>query len=144
MFLDDLHHSIGIRRLFEGLTKFFVVKELGDVGEGVEMFLKLTLRNEKEHDEVDRLIIERIEVHTGSGSPKGADHFINKVSRSVWNSNTETDSGAHRRFALFNDGSDGFPMFGLDFSSGDEDIDQLVNGFPAIGRLQIGDNLLAV
>ena len=62
MSLDDFHHRIGVGRRFKRLTKIFVVKEFCDVGQCVKMFLKLALRNEKEHDEIDGLIVERVEV----------------------------------------------------------------------------------
>ena len=58
MLADDLEHRIRIRRVFERLTEFGFVQKFGDVGESMEMFLKLTLGNEKKHDEVDRLVVE--------------------------------------------------------------------------------------
>ena len=51
VFFDDAEHRFGIRSFLKGLTKFFFVKQLGDVGQRVKMFLKLALGHEKKHDE---------------------------------------------------------------------------------------------
>ena len=56
---DGLEHRVGIGGLFQGVAEFGFVEELGDVGESMEMFLKLTLRHQEQHDQVHRLIVER-------------------------------------------------------------------------------------
>ena len=64
--LDDFHHRLGVGGLFEGGTEIFIVQKLGDVGEGMKMFLKLALGNEKKHDEMDGLVIEGVKVHSAA------------------------------------------------------------------------------
>ena len=59
---DDLQHFIRVRSLFEGLAKFCPVQQLGDIGQGVKMFLELALRHQEQHDEVDRLIVQCVKV----------------------------------------------------------------------------------
>ena len=64
LFLDRLKHGLRIGGLLEGLTKFGLVKHLGDVGKGMEVLLKLALGNEEKHDKVDGLIVQGIEIHS--------------------------------------------------------------------------------
>jgi len=139
---DDLEHGGGVGRLFEGLTKFSAVEEFGDIGESVEVFLELALGNEEKHDEIDRLVVEGIEIDAFFGAPKSANDFIDEIGRGMGNTNAETDASAHRRFALFDDGGDGVVMFGFDFARGDEVVNELVDGFPAVARVHAGNNLL--
>lgn len=60
--LDDPEHRLRVAGFFQGLAEFLFVKELCDVGQSVEMLLELPLRDKKEHDEIDRLVVEGIEV----------------------------------------------------------------------------------
>lgn len=60
--LDDPVHFFRVFGLFQGLAELLFVKELGDVCEGVQMFLELSLRDEKEHDQIDGLIVQGVEV----------------------------------------------------------------------------------
>ena len=71
-----------------------------------------------------------------------ADDFVDQIGRGVRNADAEADAGAHGGFALLDDGGDGVAMLGLDFAGGHEVVDQFINGLPAIGRLQIRDDLL--
>jgi len=41
--------GFGIGRFFKGFAEISLMEQLGDVGEGVEVFLKLALGNEEEH-----------------------------------------------------------------------------------------------
>ena len=63
VFADDGEHGVGVGRFFERFAEISLVQKFGDVGERVEMFLKLTLRDEKEHDELHGLIVERIKIN---------------------------------------------------------------------------------
>ena len=65
---DDLEHRVGVRSLFEGLTEICFVEQLGDIGQRVQVFLKLALRYKEEHYQVDRLIIQGIEADAFLGS----------------------------------------------------------------------------
>ena len=55
------------------------MEQLGDVGEGVEMFLKLALGNQKQHDEFDRLVIKRVEVDALFRAAERADDLVNQI-----------------------------------------------------------------
>ena len=43
------------------------------------MFLELTLWNQEQYDEADRLIVQSIEIDPFSGSSKRSDHFIDQI-----------------------------------------------------------------
>ena len=62
LFLDHAQHGFGVGGLFEGLTEFGFVQNLGNVGKSMEVLLKLTLGNEEKHDEIYGLIVEGIKV----------------------------------------------------------------------------------
>ena len=142
MLLDDREHGFAVGRLFQGLAKIGAVEEFGDVGERVEVFLELALRHEEEHDEIDRLIVQGVKVHAFLGSAERADDFVNQVRRGVRDADAESDAGAHRRLALLDDGGDRIVMLGFDLAGHHEVADQLVNGLPAISRLQIREDLV--
>ena len=139
---DYFEHGFGVGGLLEGGAKFGFVQELGDVRQRVEMFLKLALRHEEQHDEVHGLIVERIEINAFAGATQGADDFTDEIRAGVGDADAETDAGAHGGFALLDDGGDGVVMLGFNLARADEIFDQLVNGLPAVGSLQIGDDLL--
>jgi hypothetical protein len=64
LILDHAQHGLGISGLFQGLAKFGLVQNLGDVGEGVKMLLKLALGHQEKHDEVHWLVVKRVKVDT--------------------------------------------------------------------------------
>jgi len=142
MLANNLQHGFGVGGLFEGGAEFRFVQEFRDVREGVQVFLELTLRDEKEHDEIHRLIIERVEINTLARAAERADDFGDEIRAGVRDANAETDARAHGGFALFDHGGDGVVMLGFDFAGADEVFDQLVDRLPAVSRLQIGDDLL--
>ena len=142
IFLDDFVHGRGIGGFFERLAKFFFVKQLGDAGEGVEVFLELALGNEEKHDEVDGLVVEGVEIHAALGTAKSADDFLDEVRGGVRDADAETDARAHGGFAFLDDGGNGVAVFGLDFAGGDEVVDQLVDGQPAVGSLQFRQDII--
>ncbi len=92
---DDVDHCFGIGSLFERETKFFEVQKLGYIGQGVKVFLKLALRNEKEHDQIDRLVVQCLEVDSLSRATKCADNFLDQFGRCMRDADAESDSGAH-------------------------------------------------
>ena len=142
LLFDGAQHRFGVGSLFEGLTEFCFVKNLGDVGERVEMFLKLTLGNEEKHDEIYGLIVERVEVDTFLRATESTDDFGDQIGRCVGNADAETDARAHGSFALLDHCGDGLAMLWLDFSCGDEVVDKFVNRLPTVGSLQICEDLI--
>ena len=66
LFADNAQHRLGIRRLFQRLPELGFVQKFGDVGKRVEMFLELALWHKEKHDELDRLVVERVEIHAGA------------------------------------------------------------------------------
>src|SRR5579884_1031188 len=60
VFLDDLEHGACIGGFLERLAKFFFVQQLRDVRQRVQMLLELALRHEEQHDQVHRLIVQRL------------------------------------------------------------------------------------
>jgi hypothetical protein len=140
-FADDAEHGFGVRGFFEGLAKFHFVQELGYVGQGMEMFLKLSLRYQEEHDELDGLIVQRVEVDAFIGTTEGADDFRNQIRGGVGDTDAEPNARAHGRLALFDGGGDGIAVSGINFAGGHEIINQLVNGLPAVGGAQFRNDL---
>ena len=140
--LDDAHHRGGVGSGFEGLAKIFVVQKFCDIGEGVEVFLELALGNEEKHDEFHGLVVEGVKLHAAARAAEGTDNIVDEIGGSVGNANAETDAGAHRVFALFDDGGDLVAMFGFNFAARDEQIDQFVDGLPASGSAQVGFDLI--
>src|SRR5438105_4172110 len=55
--LDNSEHRGGVRRLHQGLAKFGPMQVLGNVGQRVQMFLKLPLWHQEKHCQVHRLIV---------------------------------------------------------------------------------------
>src|SRR5512138_1610868 len=98
--LDNIEHGLGVGSFFERLPKFLFVQQLGDLGERVEMLLKLALGNEEEHDERDRLVVERVEVDALLRPAKGANDFTDQVGRGVRNANAKPDARAHGSLSL--------------------------------------------
>lgn len=56
----------------------------------------------------------------------------------------KADAGAHRCFALLDDGRHSLAMLRFDLSGAYEITDEFINGFPPVGCLQIWIDLLAV
>ena len=71
-----------------------------------------------------------------------ADDFLDQIRGGVRDADAEADAGAHGGLALFDDGGDGVAVAGLDLAGGHQIADQFVNGLPAVGGAQIGDDLL--
>ena len=132
VFPDDVKHRLGVRRLFERLSEIGLVEKFGDVGQRVKVLLKLALRHQEQHDELYRLIVERIEAHAFLRTAQRADNFKNQIGRGMRNADAESNAGAHGSLALFDGGGHGVAIIGLDFARGDEIANQLVNRFPAI------------
>ena len=109
---DDLEHGVGIGGLFEGLAEFGFVQQLGDVGQGVEVLLELALRHQEEHDQVDRLVVQGVEVHALLRAAQRADHLVDQVGRGVRDADAKADAGAHGGLALLDHRGDGLAMFG--------------------------------
>ena len=65
------------------------------LAKSMEMFLKLTLGNQKEHYELHRLIVERVEVDAFARAAQRADYFKNQIRRSVRNTDAEADARGH-------------------------------------------------
>ena len=119
-----------------------VVQKFGDIGESMKMFLKLALRNQKEHDEIHGLIVERVEVDSFFRAAERTDDFINQIGGGVGDADAEPDAGAHRSFPFLDDGSNRLAMFGFDFPCDNKVVDQFIDGFPSGGSLQIGKDLI--
>src|SRR6267378_3771816 len=59
------------------------------------------------------------------------------------NGNTEADPGAHRFFALFERSQNSITIFRFDLVTRDQQIHQLNDGVPALGRLHFRDDLIS-
>jgi len=139
---DDREHAFGVGGGFERLAEFGLVQQLRDVGERVEMLLKLSLRHQEEHDQVHRLVVQRVEVHPGLRTAERPNDLGDQLGGGVRDADAKPDARAHGGLALLYHGGDGVLVLRFDFSGGDEVVDQLVDGQPAVRRLQIGDDLL--
>jgi len=119
-----------------------VVQEFCDRGKGAEMGLKLILRDDEEHNEPDRRIIERVELDALGRATESRDYFRDRVGRRMRNGNPKTDPCAHRFLALLERGEDGVAAGGIDFPQADEQVNQLDDRGPAFRRFHLGNDLL--
>lgn len=138
---DDPVDGFGIGRGGEGVTEIGVVKVLGDVGQGVEMLLELALGNQEQDHQLDRLIVERLELHAGRRAAEDADDLGDEIGDGVRNTDAEADAGAHRLFALLDDRGDVLAVFGRNSARRHQLFDEFVDRLPAIGRPHLGDDL---
>ena len=129
---NDLDHTVGIGRLLQSQSELFIVKQLGDIGQGVQMLLELTLGNQEKHDKIDGLIVQGVKIDPLFGASKRSDDFLDQIGGGMGNANSEADARAHGRFALLDDRGDGLTVFSLDLAVGDEIVNQFVNRFPAV------------
>src|SRR5437870_5276411 len=61
----------------------------------------------------------------------------------MWNGNAEADAGAHGFFPLFQRSENSIAIFLFDLGARDQQIHQLNNGVPALGRLHFRDDLIS-
>ncbi len=64
------------------------------------MSLKLVLGHDEQNDEFNRRVIESVEFNTRCRSSERRDDIVNPIRGAMRNGNAETDSRAHRFFAL--------------------------------------------
>ncbi len=122
--------------MLERLAELFIVQQLGDVRQRVQVFLKLALRHEKQHHQIHRLIIQRLKIDTLGRAPQRADDFVDEISGGVRDADAEADAGAHRVLAFLYRVDDGLAILGGDGATGHKLVDQFVNRLPAIRGLQ--------
>ena len=89
----------------------------------MKMLLKLSLRHKEEHDQIDRLIVQRVEIDALGRAAQCADDFLDQVRRGVGNADAKTYAGAHGGLALFDHGDDGVATFRPNFMSCDQVLD---------------------
>ncbi len=106
------------------------------------MGLELILRHDEEDDEFHRRIVERVEFDPCGGAAKGSHYLLDAIGRGVRNGDAKTDAGAHRFLALLQGGEDAVAILRFDLAQTDEQIDQLDDGGPTLGRLHLRDDLL--
>ena len=61
------------------MAEFGFMKQLGDIGKGVEVFLELALGHQEQHHELDRLIVQGVETNALFGTAESADNLVNQV-----------------------------------------------------------------
>ena len=106
------------------------------------MRLELVLGNDKENDELDREIVERIELDPGAGAAKGGDHLGYSVGRGMRNRNPKADPRAHCFLASAQGGKDNIAVALFDFAKTYKHIDELDNCRPSLGRLHFWNYLI--
>src|SRR5438094_277292 len=107
------------------------------------MRLKLIFGNDEKDHELHRRVVECVEFDPGAGTAKRRHHFFQPVRGAVRNGNTEADAGAHRFFALFERSENSITIFRFDLAARDQQIHQLNDGVPALGRLHFRDDLIS-
>ena len=106
------------------------------------MCLKLIFWHNEKDDELHRRVVERIEFDPAGRSSKCGHDFVEAVGGAMGNGDAESDAGAHGFLALFERSQNAFAVLGFYFAETNEEIDQLDNGRPTVGRLHLGDDLL--
>src|SRR5262245_28799605 len=91
---------------------------------------------------MDWLIVERVKVYSLCRPTESADHFVDQIGRGVWDSDAESDAGAHGSLALFDDCGDLLPVFRFDLAAFDQTPDQLIDRLPAISRFEFDYDLV--
>ncbi len=59
------------------------------------MLLKLALGNQEQHNQIDWLVIQGIEIDAFFRAAKRADYFINQIGGGMRNADSKPDAGAH-------------------------------------------------
>ena len=95
MFANDGQHAVGIGGFFQGFAEIGFVEQFGTVGERVEVFLELALRDEEQHDELHGLVIEGIEVDPLGGAAERADDLVDQIRGGMRNADAETNARGH-------------------------------------------------
>ena len=55
------------------------MQELGNIGQRMQVLLELALGNQKEHDEIYRLIVQGVKTVSLFRAPQRADDFVNQI-----------------------------------------------------------------
>ena len=139
----DRQNFVGRFRAGETFANGAIVQKFGDRSQRAQMGLKLILRHDEKHDEFHRRIIERVEldpVRTIGRRPRPlprcrSDEACGMAMPKpmpvlIVSSRCLSEARMLSRSA------------GLDLAQADEQIDQLDDGRPTLGRLHLGDDLL--
>ena len=105
------------------------------------MCLKLVLGHDEKDDELDRRVIERVELNAFARAAKSSHHFVEPIRGTMGNGNSETDAGAHRFLALFECRQNPVAVFWFDLTARDQQIHQLDDRVPAFRRFHLWDDL---
>jgi len=119
-----------------------IIQKLGDRRERAEVGLKLVLRHNEKDDEFDWRAVERIELDPLRRTSKGGDDLGDRVGGGMRNGDPKTDAGAHGFLPLFQGRKNAIPAGWIDFLLSHEQINQLDDGGPALGRLHLRNDLL--
>ena len=128
--------------MLQGSTKFLGFEEPSDISNGVQVLLEAPLRHEEEENECYRLAVEGVEGDSLLGAAQGGDGLGDCVGSGVWNTDAETDAGAHGAFAFENGAGDCFAMRGLHRCGFDKPVEQGIDGAPTVGGGKGGDDLV--
>ncbi len=101
MRFDDFDHGLGVRSLLERLAEFFIMEQLGNIGQGVKVLLELPLGDQKKHDQIDRLIIQRVKINPLRERPKRPDHFLDQIGGGMRDADAKADARCSWRTRVF-------------------------------------------
>jgi len=118
---DGVEDRLGVGCLFEGLAEFASMKQLGDVRQGVKMLLELTLRHQKERDQLHGLVVQGIEVEPFARAAEGAGDLVDEVGGGVGDADAENRCRLLIEMSRFlHGGGDGLTVLWFDLPSLDQ------------------------
>ncbi len=121
---------------------FAVGEHFRDGGEGPQMEVVVLSRDDEEDDEMDRGVIECLEVDADFRPAEDGDHVIEMVRERVGNRDAGANTGADLLFASF-ESSEHFIVLGSrKLAGGDEMLDQLRDRRPVLRRLHVEEDLV--
>src|SRR5436190_23245620 len=106
------------------------------------MHLKLIFLHDEKDNEFYRRIIQRIKLDPGCRSSKSGHNLLDAIRFAVRDGDAEPDAGAHGFLTLFERRQNGVTVGRLDLAEVDQQIHQLDDGRPTLGRLHLRDDLL--
>jgi hypothetical protein len=80
-------------------TELFIIKHAGQHGQKFEMILAGFLRHNQGKQQINRLLVNRVEINALFESDKGGTGVVAILETTVWNSDTIPDTGAAESFS---------------------------------------------
>ena len=81
--------------VLQSIAEILLMEQLGEIGQRVQMLLKLALRHQKQHHQIDWFAVQRVKLNSFARTSNRPDHFTNQIGGRVWYSDAHPDASAH-------------------------------------------------